>query len=123
LSADWKALTREAGLRPDGASIRVPCGSDRFHVVNVADDEPHAIRIWSRVVTGGNAPDGAALQAWKMNRFRELVGFKEEERGRIIGEAWIPRAGLTSDEWRVHVLTLARACDRLEYLWTGRDVE
>lgn len=123
MSAEWKALCREIGLQPSGPSIRVACGRDRFHVVNVDDSDNDALRLWCRIVTGGNAPASAVLQAWKMNRFRELVGFKEEDRGRIVGESWVTRVGLTADEWRLHVFTLARACDRLEYLWTGRDVE
>ena len=123
MNVDWKELAREAGLQPNGSTIRVPCGRERFHVVNVDDSDGDAIRLWARVVTGGNAPAQAALQSWKINRFRELVGFKEADRGRIDGESWVPRAGLTAEEWRVHVFTLARACDRLEYLWTGRDVE
>lgn len=123
MSGDWKELTRVIGLDLKGSTIRVPCGQERFHVVNVDDRDGEAIRLWCRVVTGGNAPLRAALQSWKMNRFRELVGFKEADRGRIEGESWVPRMGLTAEEWRVHVYTLARACDRLEYLWTGRDVE
>ena len=63
------------------------------------------------------------IEAWPLNRYRELVGFKVAERGTIVGEAWIPRIELNADEWRVYVFTLARSCDRLEYLWTGADRE
>lgn len=123
MNVDWKALTREIGLRIENGAIRVLCGADRQHLVNVDDSNEDAIRLWSRVVTRGNAPEDATLQAWKMNRFREVVGFKEADRGLIIGECWLPKTGLTADEWRLSVMTLARSCDRLEYLWTGRDVE
>jgi hypothetical protein len=30
---------------------------------------------------------------------------------------------LTADEWALYVRTLAKACDRQEYLWTGADQE
>ena len=123
MSADWKELTREAGFHLEAGLIRVPCGRDRFHKVNVDDSNVEAIRLWSMVVTSGNAPANATLQAWKMNRFRELIGFKAAERGRIIGECWIPKGRITADEWRTYVFTLARSCDQLEYLWTGKDVE
>lgn len=123
MNGDWRVLAREAGLPLEGTTVRVPCGHERFHVVNVDDSNPDAFRLWALVVTRGAAPNGATLQAWKMNRFRELVGFKEAEHGRIIGESWVPRAGVTAEEWKLCVLTLARACDRLEYQWTGRDVE
>jgi hypothetical protein len=66
------------------------------------------------------APD---VEAWLINRYRELVGFKTVERGTVIGESWVPTEALTAEEWEVHVRTVAKACDRLEYLWTGADQE
>lgn len=123
MSADWKLLTRESGFKvsADGA-IRVPCGNERSQTVFV---EPHeeAIRLCSNVVPRRHAPPQPELTTWKMNRYRELVSFKVVERGRIIGEVWLPDIGITVDEWRIAIRTLAMACDRLEYLWTGRDVE
>lgn len=123
MNANWKDLMREAGLEVDGDSIRVSCGVDRCHKVLVDDTHAATFRLWSVVATRGDAPADAALQAWRMNRFRELVGFKVAEYGRVIGECFVPRIALTPDEWRLYALTLARACDRLEHLWTGRDVE
>jgi hypothetical protein len=63
------------------------------------------------------------VEAWLINRYRELVGFKVAERGTIIGEAWVPMIDIRSDEWALYVRTVAKACDRLEYLWTGADRE
>lgn len=122
MNADWKNLSREAGLRPNGGTLTLTFG-DRQHVVEVDDTLPDCIRLTSVVVRRQYAPDDAALQTWKMNRYRELVGFKIVDRGRVIGETWVPRAGLTAEEWKTYVETLARSCDRLEYLWTGKDVE
>lgn len=122
MSADWKVLTKRAGLPVTGTSITVSFG-DRNHVVEVDDSSADAIRLTSVVVRARNAPDDAALQCWKMNRYRELVGFKVADRGRVIGECWVPRAGLTAEEWIIYVEALARSCDRLEYLWTGKDWE
>jgi hypothetical protein len=85
--------------------------------------------LWSRVATRAQlnldsietgAPE---VESWLINRYRELVGFKVVERGTIIGEAWVPTQALTAEEWEVHVRTVAKACDRLEYLWTGADRE
>jgi hypothetical protein len=42
------------------------------------------------------------------------VGFKIDGRGRLVGEAWVPPAGLNREEWSVYVRAVARACDRVE---------
>jgi len=129
LSASWKALSRERSLRCVGDAIRVTCGPERFQLVNVDDSDPTVIRLWSRVASKGqlNFDSGTVeapeIEAWLINRYRELVGFKVVERGTIIGEAWVPTEGLTPEEWELHVRTVAKACDRLEYLWTGADRE
>ena len=46
------------------------------------------------------------------------MGFKVDGRGRLIGEAWVPIAGLDADEWRVYVNAVAQACDRTEGIST-----
>jgi hypothetical protein len=126
LSASWKALSRDAGLRYVGDTIHVPCGENRFQDVRVDDADPSAIRLWSRVATRSQLVDRPEMErpeveAWLINRYRELVGFKVAERGTIVGETWIPMIDVTPVEWALHVRTLATACDRLEFLWTGED--
>ena len=123
MNADWKQLTREAGLKVSSEGfIRVACGPERTHMVFV---EPRSgvFRLWSRVVPRRHTPNGYELMVWRMNRFREIAGFKVTDRGHVIGEAWIPDIAITPEEWKIAVQTLARACDRLEYLWSGKDVE
>jgi hypothetical protein len=61
--------------------------------------------------------------AWDRNRVTDLVGFKVDGGGRLIGEVWVPVSGLDSGEWAFAIRSLARACDRLEYLLSGRDTE
>ena len=118
-------LTRKAALKQTGEEIRVPCGRERFQRVHVDDSMGDVIRLWSVVVTRGGAQHlrNPSLEAWRINSYRELVGFKLAERGRVIGECWVPMIGITEDEWKTYVVTLAKACDRLEYLWTGKDVD
>lgn len=129
MNVSWKSLCRESGLRYQNDSIRVPCGDDRFQEVRVDDGDPSAIRLWSRVAArsqlSADPPEleRPEVEAWLINRYRELVGFKVAERGTIIGEAWVPMIDIRSDEWALYVRTVAKACDRLEYLWTGADRE
>jgi hypothetical protein len=129
LSVNWKALSRERHLRCVGDAIRVPCGSERVQIVNVDNSDPSCLRVWSRVASraqlniDSSTAESPAVESWLINRYRELVGFKTVERGTVIGEAWVPTDGLTAEEWELHIRTVAKACDRLEYLWTGTDRE
>jgi hypothetical protein len=41
----------------------------------------------------------------------------------LIAEAWIPKAGLTAEEFQLYVRTVALESDRFEYVLTGKDVE
>lgn len=129
MSGSWKALCREAGLDSESGAIRVPVGQERFQTVRVDDADPEVVRLWSRVAlrsqlaTGRPGLERPELEAWLINRYRELVGFKVVERGTIIGEAWVPMIDVSAEEWKLYVHTLARAADRLEMLWTGADRE
>jgi hypothetical protein len=125
LSTEWQELCRSAQIAIRENEIDVLCGPSRHQRVYVDDTDPQLIRLWAIVATRGAAEQvhEVALQARKMNRFRELVRFKISEYGRMIGECWVPIAGISADEWRTYVNILARACDRLECLWTGRDIE
>jgi hypothetical protein len=129
LSDSWKVLSRERNLRCIGDAIRMPCGAEPVQIVNVDDSDPSCFRLWSRVATraqlniDSSTAEAPEVESWLINRYRELVGFKIVERGTVIGEAWVPTDALTAEEWELHVRTVAKACDRLEYLWTGTDRE
>jgi len=129
LSDNWKTLCRQSGLKFQSNSIRVECGADRFQEVRVDDSQPDVVRLWFRIASRSQLDverlqmQPPEIEAWLINRYRELVGFKVTERGTVIGEAWIPLIDITPHEWSLYVNTLATACDRLEYLWTGADRE
>jgi hypothetical protein len=93
--------------------------------VYVDDTDPEVVRLWSVVAPRGAAEHlhESALASWKMNRFRELVRFKTAEYGRMIGECWVPMSDISAHEWRTYVTIIARACDRLETLSTGHNIE
>lgn len=131
MATDWRRLTREAGLRLQDGAITVRFDDGRSHLV-FADDEAgdgRALRLWSvaakpSALDRAQDPNGSQdpnLAAWQRNRASDLVGFKIDHRSRLIGEAWVPVAGLTAEEWGLYVRTVARVCDRMEYLLTGRD--
>jgi hypothetical protein len=64
-----------------------------------------------------------ALVAWEHNRASSLVGFRVDDRGRLVGEAWVPICGLTRDEFLFYLRSTAASCDLFEYQITGKDRE
>lgn len=121
--ASWRTLSRDAGLRPSGDSIEIRFADGRGQTVFVESQEDHSIRLWSIVARPSalRELDSPQLGAWHRNRLSEFVGFSIDRYGRMIGEAWVPPGDITVDEWQFHVANLARACDRYEFLLTGRD--
>ncbi len=120
---DWRRLSVDADLTVRADGIEVDFGDGRTQHVYVDDGRAAVVRVWSVAATPSalrETPD-PNLMAWQRNRLSDLVGFKTDRRGRMIGEAWVPRAGLTASEWRLYVLAVARSCDRFEYLLTGED--
>lgn len=65
----------------------------------------------------------ALVRAWSRNRSVMLAGFRVDERGRMIGESWVPKAGLTASEFQFALRHLAEESDRFEFQLTGRDQE
>lgn len=122
---DWRALSEKADLQVEADEIRVPLHGDRKQTVRVSEPGDRTIRLWSMVARKAEVKDlpDAPLRAWLRNRITDLVGFKIDRHGCLIGEAWVPLAGLDAEEWGLYVRTLARACDRFEYVITGRDEE
>jgi hypothetical protein len=64
-------------------------------------------------------PD-APLRAWRRNRAMQLVGFRFDHKNRLVGETWIPKAGLNRDEFLLYVKRVAAECDLFEYNLTGK---
>ena len=62
-----------------------------------------------------------AVESWLRNRAISLVGFSIDKKRRLIGEAWVPKAGLTAEEFRLYVRKIASGCDRFEHQLTGED--
>lgn len=127
MTIDWKHLSREAKLRVQEGAIVISFPDMRSQKVLVDERTVGSpvIRIWSMVARAADLTDveDPDRVAWNRNRESDLVGFKRDCRGRLFGEAWIPLESLTPEEWSLYVHSLARACDRFEYLITGRDTE
>lgn len=84
-----------------------------------------AIESWCAVVFCA-VPD--IVSHVSVSTFRPINQFinnllHDDRRGRLVGEAWVPKAGLTGHEFQLYVRHLAVEADRFEYRLTGRDFE
>lgn len=122
--AKWSKYCSSPDLVVDGAHVDVAFNDNRSHriTVNENDDEFLFRAFIVRQSVVSSLPD-LPTQIWLRNRAISLVGFRIDRKGRLVGEAWLPKAGLTADEFQLYVRTVAVECDRFEYILTGRDAE
>lgn len=122
---DWHGYCRKAtGVTPEGDRLEVKFASGRSQRVTVEE-------LADRYVLRGVAARASAVptdvapepRAWTINRTTDLVGFRIDEQGRFIGEAWVPKLGLTAEEFVLVARRVAAECDRMEYVLTGEDRE
>lgn len=108
----------------DGDALIVRLGRERQHRIDVlaTNDALELSGIVARRAVVDEI-EQAALAAWKRNRAASLVGFRLDDRGRLVGESWVPYGGLTKDEFLFYVRGLAAACDLFEFQLTGKDRE
>jgi hypothetical protein len=124
MATDWRRFCRPKDLVVDGAEINVQLAEGRHHVIAVGETDEclQLVGIITRQAATAAIPD--LLQTiWGKNRTTQLVGFRVDRKGRLVGETLVPRAGLEADEFQLCARTLAAECDRMEYLLTGKDVE
>ncbi len=104
--------------------IDVYFGDDRRHRVTV-NDQGDTLFLTAVVAKRAKVESfrDLPIRVWVRNRATSLVGFRIDYRGHLLGESWIPKAGLGADEFRHYVRTIAATCDRFEYVLTGKDIE
>lgn len=122
--AEWSKFCQAPDLAVEGPHIVITFGDDRRHRVTVEEEaDQYFLRAFVvRQATVDSLPN-LPIQVWERNRAVSLVGFRIDNRRRLVGEAWIPKAGVTESEFQLYVRTLAIEADRFEYALTGRDVE
>jgi hypothetical protein len=122
---EWTKLIRGEALQVEGSSVIVRLGNGRGHRVTVSAAAGHY--VLQSLVAGASVLDAldgpSAVWAWRQNSGARLYHLHIDDRGRLIGEANVPKPCLTPDEFMLYLVTLARACDTLEYMLTGRDRE
>jgi hypothetical protein len=120
--ADWRELCRHKGLRFRGDEIEIVLKGNRKHFMQV-QEEADAYRVSALVATASifDKVDDLPILSWKRNHGAELVGFMVDGRGRLVAESWIPKAGLSGDEFQFYLHAVAAEADRYEYQLLGGD--
>lgn len=128
--ANWQKLCKARDFEIVGDTVVVRFQeSARRQIVQVRETEDayELQSIAERLGTRSPADHAArVLRIWQRNRRAHLVAFRIEGDGRglrLVGEAWVPKAGLTAEEMQLYIRRLAAEADRMEYLMTGEDRE
>ena len=112
VSLDGSTITaHHAGGRKQKVRVRVD--SDRYLLVSTVLGPVRASRL---------SPQDLARLVFNANQNTDVVAFMVDRLGRFVGRIEQPRATLDREELRTYLLLLARECDRLEFLLTGRDI-
>jgi hypothetical protein len=123
--SSWTHFCRRApDLEVGDGWVDVSKDDSRRHRVNVREIGDayvlHGIVARKAVV---NALTDLELRVWRINRATQIVGFRITEKDTLIGEAHVPKLGLTSEEFLTYLRKVATECDQLEYQLTGKDSE
>lgn len=115
----WQQFVSGDGIKVlSGTRLKVTFPGGRSHKLRVSAEEDG----WSlegTIVEGfGDHP----FEWMTANRSLRLCAMEMNE-GNLIGTAWIPKAGMTGEEFMMIATHLAAECDRLEFQLTGEDRE
>ena len=125
MKSEWKALCKSPEMSVEDAGVVVTFHDQRKHRVAVTDGDDDLLlqAVVARPSIVRDIGNALSVTAWLRNRSVALVGFRIDEKERLICEAVVPKAGLTADEFQFHLRTVAVEADRFEYALTGRDAE
>lgn len=125
MTAEWKTLCSANDIKVEGVDATVTFHDGRSHRVTVTEttDEYRLHAVVARRAIAAGIGRNLPVDVWMRNRVVSLVGFRQDARGRVICEAYVPKAGLSQTEFQFYVRTLAIESDRYEYALTGLDVE
>jgi len=123
MTSDWRRFCQVTRYEIAGEAVVVRLGARR-HRVRIYDDGDD----WRLEATVGKRGVELSMRelrllAWRRNRAVDLVGFRVDDKQRVLGEAWVPKAGTGAPEFRIVLDAVARESDLLEFGLTGRDVE
>lgn len=124
MGTSWRSLCSGPKFKLDGEGVIVQFENGRTHRVRVQETE-EVIEVHALVARAAAVSDVAdlPLRLWLRNRSAQLVSFRIDTRGRVCAEGWVPKPGLTAEEFQHILHHVAAESDRLEFILTGKDVE
>jgi hypothetical protein len=120
---DWRQLCHGLeGVHVDGDGVQVLLADERYKRIAIREtaESFELSAIVARPAETDTIPD-VPLRAWRRNRAMQLVGFRLDDKNRLVGEAWVPKAGLKRHELLLYVKRVAAECDLFEYNLTGKN--
>ena len=126
---DQLSKRRDRRWTREGEVIRVKLHEGgRSQVIRVSRDEDRY--VFRSVVLPASAVTRnkdhwrrIAYRTWRRNASKPLVTFAFDDDDRLIGQIEVPAATLDHEELDLYIETLARECDRFEYVLTGADAQ
>ena len=124
MAGEWKTYCGDADLTVRGTVVVVTFENERHQRVSIQEeDDAYLLQgIVARRQVVSSIED-LALEVWEKNRHTSRVGFRIDQKKRLLGEAWVPKAGLTGAEFVFSLRRVASECDRYEYILVGKDRE
>lgn len=122
------AASKDRSWKADGTRLLLPVGSSgRHQEIRFRRDD--ADYVMTTVILGKALVTRdvgkwrlLAKLAWHRNAEHEIVTFAFDRYDRLVGQIRHPADHLDFEELEIYVTTLARECDRFEYLLSGRDI-
>jgi hypothetical protein len=124
VAGEWSKYCRVKDFTLMDNNIEVKLGNQRAHKISVEDDGD-ALLLVARVAKSSiikHVPE-IRQSILKRNRLMQLMGFRINKLGHLIGYCWLPKEGLSNVEFQFYVRKLAFESDRYEYMLTGKDIE
>ena len=119
---------RRRAWEPDGDRIHVEVRGGSRHQTVLIERVEHLYRFTSVVLGTAAVTKNVrrwrklAVLVWERNAQHQIVTFGFDRRDRLVGHVEHQAEFLDPEELELYVNTLARECDRFEYLLTGKDV-
>ena len=122
---EWARMVKGSTYEVTGNCVLVRLSHGRGHRVMVSETDAHYV-LQSLVAKASSLEalgEDPVYWAWRQNCGARLYHLYVDERRRLMGNAIVPKPCFTSDEFMLYLITLARACDTMEYMLTGGDRE
>ena len=103
MRAKWAAYCQAKDLRVEEPHVVIELGDGRRQRVTVQEENDSYLLsaiVARRAVVLDN--HDLPIQACLRNRTTALVGFRVDRSSRLVGEAWVPKEGMSAEEFQFH---------------------